>query len=142
MKHKFLQYFKNTFLENLSMMVSLILIEKYSVATSWDSFKYCILACKIRNQMHASFEERKVPQTLSGNFAQNGSSIRHMFCTIFVPLSVAKALEKHVRSSSFLVLFFFSKENSHSHSIVNLLNGYFYYNYFTPNFSNRYFPNS
>ena len=141
MKHKFLQYFKNTFLENLSMMVSLILIEKYSVATSWDSFKYCILACKIRNQMHASFEERKVPQTLSGNFAQNGSSIRHMFCTIFVPLSVAKALEKHVWSSSFLILFFFT-ENAHSHSIVNLLNGYFYHNYFTPNFSNRYFPNS
>ena len=92
--------------------------------------------------MHASFEERKVPQTLSGNFAQNGSSVRHMFCTIFVPLSAAKAHEKHVRSSSFLVLFLFFKENSHSHSIVNLLNGYFYYSYFTPNFSNRYFPNS
>ena len=57
--------------------------------------------------MHANFEKRKVPQTLSGNFAQSGSSVRHMFCTIFVPLSVAKALEKHVRSSSFLILFFF-----------------------------------
>ena len=33
MKHKFLQYFKNTFLEQLRMMISLILIEKDSVAT-------------------------------------------------------------------------------------------------------------
>ena len=115
MKHKFLQYFKNTFLEHLCMMVSLILIEKDSVATVWDSFKYCILACKIRNQMHANFEKRKVPEAHGGNFAQNGSSVRHMFCTIFVPLSVAKVLQKHVRSSPFLVLFF-SKENSHSHS--------------------------
>ena len=88
-------------------MVSLIVIEKDSVATIWDSFKYCILACKIGNQMHANFEKRKVPRTLSGNFAQSGSSVRHMFCTIFVPLSVAKALEKLVRSSSFLILFFF-----------------------------------
>ena len=35
-----------------------------------------------------------------------------MFCTIFSPLSVAKVLGKHVRSSSYLLVFF--KENSHS----------------------------
>ena len=46
--------------------------------------------------MHANFEKRKVPQAVTGNFAQNGCSVRHMFCTIFVPLSVAKVLVKHV----------------------------------------------
>ena len=37
-----------------------------------------------------------------------------MFSTILVCLSVAKILEKHIRSSSYLVLVFF-KENLHSH---------------------------
>ena len=36
-----------------------------------------------------------------------------MFCT-FISLSVAKILEKHIQSSSFLVQVFF-KKNSHSH---------------------------
>ena len=58
-----------------------------------------------------------------------------MFCTVFVPLSVAKVLEKHVRSSSYLWSF---SRKIHI-NMENLLNSYFYYNYFTPNFSNRYF---
>ena len=33
---------------------------------------------------------------------KNFCSIRHMFCTIFIPLSVAKSFEKHVRSGSFI----------------------------------------
>ena len=45
---------------------------------------------------------------------KNGCSVRKMFCTIFAPLFVAKVVEKHVRSSSNLVLVFF-KENLHSH---------------------------
>ena len=44
------------------------LIEKDSIATTRDSFKNCILACKISNQMHTNFEKRKVPQAASGNF--------------------------------------------------------------------------
>ena len=61
--------------------------------------------------MHTNFEKRKVPQAVGGNFAQKWLSVRHMFRTIRVPLSVAKVLGKHVRSSSYLVLVFF-KENS------------------------------
>ena len=44
--------------------------EKDSIAATRDSFKNCILARKISNQMHTNFEKRKVPQTASGNFAQ------------------------------------------------------------------------
>ena len=104
---------KTPFLEDLCTMVSLSSIEKDSIATTRDSFKDYILACKIRNQMYTNFEKRKVPQTVSGNIPQNSCSVRHTFCTIFVLLSVAKVLEKHFRSSSYLVLIFF-KENSHS----------------------------
>ena len=45
---------------------------------------------------------------------KNGCSVRHMFSTVFVSISVAKIFEKHVRSSSYLVLVFF-KEISFSH---------------------------
>ena len=87
-------------------MIFLSSIDKDSITTTRNSFKSCILACKIRNQMHRNFEKRKVPQAVSGNFAQNSCSVRHMFCTIFVLLSVAKVLKKHAQSSSYLVLVF------------------------------------
>ena len=45
---------------------------------------------------------------------KNDCRVRHKLCTIFVYLSVAKMLEEHVRSSSYLLQVFF-KENSHSH---------------------------
>ena len=66
----------------------------------------------------------------------NGCPIRNMFCTIFVSLSVAKILKKHVRSSSYLIQVFL-KEDFHSHG--KLLNAYFYYSFLTSNFWNRYF---
>ena len=54
---------KTSFLEHLCTMTSISWFEKDSVATIRDSFKKCILACKISNQMHTNFEKRKVPQT-------------------------------------------------------------------------------
>ena len=51
-------------------MTSIIFIENNSIATTQDSFKDCILACKISNQVHTNFEKRKVPQAASGNFVQ------------------------------------------------------------------------
>ena len=51
-------------------MTSISSIEKDSIATTPDSFKDCILACKISNQVHTNFEKRKVPQAASGNFVQ------------------------------------------------------------------------
>ena len=49
-------------------MASISSIEKDSIATTQDSFKDCILACKISNQMHTKFEKRKVAQTTNGYF--------------------------------------------------------------------------
>ena len=65
-------------------MVSLSSIEKDTIVTTRDSFKDCMLACKIRNQMHTNFEKRKVPQAISNNFAQKWlfcktCSIHHLF---------------------------------------------------------------
>ena len=59
---------KHYFLEHLCTMDSINSIEKDSVAAAQDSFKNCILACKISNQMHTNFEKRKVAQTANGNF--------------------------------------------------------------------------
>ena len=69
-------------------------------------------------------------------FLKNGCSVRKMFCTIFVPLSVAKVPKKHVQSSSYLVLVFFKEILRIRCKFTEQL---FYYNYFTPNFSNQYF---
>ena len=82
-------------------MVSLSLIEKDSIATTRYSFKDCILACKIRNQMHINFEKKKFHKKSAVILLKNGCSVRHMFCAIFVPLSVAKVLAKYVQSNSF-----------------------------------------
>ena len=51
-------------------ITSISSIEKDFIATTQDSFKSCILACKISNEMHTIFEKRKVPQAASGNFVQ------------------------------------------------------------------------
>ena len=51
-------------------MTSIIFIENNSAATTQDSSKDCILACKISNQVHTNFEKIKVPQAASGNFVQ------------------------------------------------------------------------
>ena len=64
--------------------------------------------------MHAHFEKRKFRIQSVVILLKNGCSVRHIFCTIFVPLFIAKVLEKHIGSSSYLILAFF-KENSHSH---------------------------
>ena len=95
-------------------MVSLSSVEKDSIATTRDSFKDCILACQIieikcaQSSTKEKFHKQSVVILL-----KNGCSIRLTFCTIFVPLYV-KVLEKHVRSSLYLVLVYF-KENSQSH---------------------------
>ena len=51
-------------------MTSISSIEEDSIATTPDSFRDCILTCKISNQVHTNFEKRKVPQAASGNFVQ------------------------------------------------------------------------
>ena len=61
---------RKSFLENLRAMASMSLIERDSIVTTRDSFKDCILACGIGNQMHTNFKKRNVPQGASGTFAQ------------------------------------------------------------------------
>ena len=51
-------------------MTSISSVEKDSIATTPDSFKDCILACNVSNQVHTNFQKRKVPQAESGNFDQ------------------------------------------------------------------------
>ena len=51
---------------------------------------------------------------------KNVCSVRHLFCTIFAPLYVAKVLKKHVGSSWYLALVFFMK-NAHSYEIFTEL---------------------
>ena len=76
-------------------MVSLSSLEKDFIATTRYSFKDFILAYKISNQMHANFEKRKVPQAISGNFAQ-----KWLFCKTcslqYLFLYLWQKFEKHV----------------------------------------------
>ena len=84
-------------------MNSISSIEKDSVATTPDSFKDCIIACKISNQVHTNLKKRKFNKQPVAILFRNDCSVRHMFCRIYVSLSMAKILEKHVRSSSYLL---------------------------------------
>ena len=102
---------KTSFLKHLWTMASLSLIEKGSVATTRDSFKDCIPA--IINQMHTNFEKKKFHKQSVVILLKNGCSVRQMSCTISLRLFVAKALEKHVRSSSFSISLFQRKLHSH-----------------------------
>ena len=87
--------------------------EKDSTITIPDSFIVSLhvkLAIKcIQNSRKERFHNQPVVILF-----KNDCFVRHMFCTIFVSLSVAKILEKYVRSSSYLLKVFF-KKNSHSH---------------------------
>ena len=58
-------------------------IEKDSIATTPHSFKDCILACKISNQVHTNFEKKNVSQTASGNFIQ-----KWLLCKTYVLYNV------------------------------------------------------
>ena len=76
-------------------MASLCSLEKDSIKTTRDSFKHCILACKIRNQMHTNFEKFHKQSVLS--LLKNGCSV-----TIFIALFVENFLE-HNQNSSYLL---------------------------------------
>ena len=88
---------KQLFLEHLCTIGSICSIEKDTMDTTRDSLKDCILACKISNQVQYKLWEKKSSHK---HFVvilfKNDCSVRHMFCTIFLSLSVGKIL----RSSS------------------------------------------
>ena len=60
-------------------MASLSSIKKDSIATTQDSFKGCILACTIRNQMLTKFKKIKVTTISYWKFAQ-----KWVFCETYV----------------------------------------------------------
>ena len=43
------------------------LLHPITPATTPDSFKDCVLACKISDRVHTNFDKRNVPQAASGN---------------------------------------------------------------------------
>ena len=59
---------KYLFKEHLGAIAFISSVEKDFIVTTQDFFKYCILGCKIRNQMRINFEKRKVLQAASRNF--------------------------------------------------------------------------
>ena len=69
---------KTPFFRTLVTVASISSVEKDSIATTRESFKNCILACKINNQMHSNLEKRKVPQAASGNYVQ-----KCLFCKTY-----------------------------------------------------------
>ena len=60
------------------MMTSISSVEKDSLITTPDSFKDCIMACKISNQVYTNFEKRKVQQDAS-DFVK-----KLLFCKTYV----------------------------------------------------------
>ena len=77
---RFLQYFENTFFRTL-VHDGFFKFNWDSIVTTRHSFKDCILAYKLREKF---FKQSVVILLISD------CSVRHMFCTIFAPLSVAK----------------------------------------------------
>ena len=63
--------------------------------------------------MHTNFEKKKFHKQSVVILLKNGCSVRQMSCTISLRLFLAKALEKHVRSSSFSTSLFQRKLHSH-----------------------------
>ena len=95
-------------------MVSFSSIEKDFTATTQESFKDVSMHVKLEIKCIQTSRKEKFHKQSVVILLKNGCSVKHIFCTIFVPLSVAKVIGKHVRSSSYLVLVFL-KKNSHSH---------------------------
>ena len=83
--------------------------------------------------MHTNFEKKKFHKQSVVILLKNGCSV----CRVqYLFVYLWPKLLKNTFEALHLVLVFF-KENYIL--MENLLNGYFYYNYFTPNFSNWYF---
>ena len=70
---------KTPFLEHLCTVAFIGSNEKDFIASTRDSCKACILACKISNQVHTNFKKRRVQQAASRNFVQ-----KWLFCKTYV----------------------------------------------------------
>ena len=89
--------FKVPFLEHLCTMATVSSLEKDFIATIRDYYKNCIFARKIIHQLHTQTsrtEELRKKSVLI--LLKNGCSVRHMFFSVFAPLSVTKNVCKNV----------------------------------------------
>ena len=123
-------------LEHSCKMASISSIEKDSIATTPDSFKDCLLACKISNQEHTNFQKRKVQQAASGNFVRKllfckTCSVQYVFLYLWPKFQKNTFEVVHIQYRSF-------SRKIHIH-MEHLLNGCFCYSSFVLNFLNRYF---
>ena len=98
--YKFLQYYKNTFFRTIvydgfyKIRLLKILKQLLVILSKIASFHVKLAIKCIQTSRKEKFHKQP---------GVNDGSVRHMFRAIFVSLSVAKILEKHVRSSSYLV---------------------------------------
>ena len=83
-------------------MTSIRSTEKDSIATT-DS-KTVSLHVKLAIKCIQNSKKKKINKQSVVILFKNDCSVRHMFYTIFVSLSVAKILEKRIQSSSYLLL--------------------------------------
>ena len=136
-KHNFLQYFDNTYFRNL--------VYDGFFKFSWERFHDLLEILLNIVSLHLKSETKYTQTSKKETFHKQsvvillkyGCSVRHMFCTnLFIYLwpKFFKNTFEVVHTSNWS----FSRK-IHIH-MDNLLNGYFYYNYFRPNFSTRYFP--
>ena len=94
---------KHLFLEHFCTMTSISSIEKDSIAVTPDSFKDIFLHVKLAIKWIQTSKKEKFHKQPVVILFKNDCSVRYMFCTIFASLSVAKILENHVESSSYLL---------------------------------------
>ena len=101
--YKIPKYFENTFLENTCVQWLLkVPLKKITSQLLEILSKIVFLHVKLAIMCIQSSKKETFHKQPVGFLFKNNCSVRHMFCTIFVSLSVAKILEKYVKSSSYL----------------------------------------
>ena len=102
--YKFLQYYKNTFFRTIvydgfyKIRLLKILKQLLVILSKIASFHVKLAIKCIQTSRKEKFHKQPVVILF-----KNDCSVRHMFCTIFVSLSVAKIFENPVWSSSYLL---------------------------------------
>ena len=98
--YKLPQFGKCLYLEHLCTMASISSLKKDYIAPTRDSFKIVSLHVKLVIKCIQTSRKEKFHKQRVVILFKNDCSVRHMFCTTFVSLSVAKNLAKHVQSRS------------------------------------------
>ena len=93
---KFLNIFRTPFIRKFVFNGFYRFNSENSIVIIQDSFKDCILARKIGNQMHTKLGEKTFQKQTVVTSLKNVCSIKYMFCTVFIQSSVTKIHEKYL----------------------------------------------